>query len=90
MPLSKERAEQIGAHLLQIRLNILGVTEGELREIIQSAQRDSTIGPLTDPTAWQGGERFDQIHRTIEVCEALIQLRRVFDHEAKTHRSKDN
>lgn len=42
---------------------------------MQNIERASAIGPLLNPTAWLGGERFDNARETKAVLKALIALR---------------
>lgn len=43
----------------------------ELNSMLESANREQTMGPMLDPTRFQGGQVFDAIRQTKKVLEAI-------------------
>lgn len=76
MILTAERGQQIGDTIRSILENLASITEEELEDLQTEAQRDSAFGPFLDPTAYQGGQRFDLNRKMKLMAEALLELKR--------------
>jgi len=51
-----------------------GVTPEEISAAIQAIDRETAIGPLTNPTAYLDGRRFDNAREYIDTLRALHAL----------------
>lgn len=62
-----------------IALMPLDEIEPLIKKAIGNIQAETTLGPLMDPTAYQGGERFDNAHHYINVMRKFLELRRAME-----------
>ena len=62
--------ERVGKSIEGIVKTINSVSIEELDSILKSISRDTTLGPMVDPTAWKGG-RFDAARQTKKVIQAI-------------------
>lgn len=47
----------------------------ELKAILESISRDTALGPMTNPSAWQGGGKFDAARQTRKVIQAILDFK---------------
>jgi len=76
MTITPGRAIDIGVNLKAVVDNLNAVSEEELEEVINNANMEQTVGPMLDPTAFLGGEKFKQIHLTKRVMTAILQFKK--------------
>ena len=77
--MSPERVKEIAAHLLDLRVRLTQVSADEVKEILHGLSQDEAIGPLLNPSAWQG-DRFDANRRSRDFLEKLLALKAVSDY----------
>ena len=77
--MSPERVREIAALLLDLRVRLTQVSNNEIEEIMDGMSQDEAIGPLLDPSAWQGG-RFNANRRSRDFLEKLLALKAVSDY----------
>lgn len=63
--------ERIGKSLEAIVAVMNSISIEELDYILKDISRSETIGPMTDPTAWQGGRKFEEARQTRKVMLAI-------------------
>ncbi len=72
--MTRERIHEIAALLLGLRVVLTKVTEDEINEILRGLNNDEAMGPLLNPSAWQGG-RFNVNRRSRTFLEKLLALK---------------
>lgn len=62
--------ERIGKSIEGIVKTMNSVSIEELDALLESTSRDTALGPMIDPTAWQGG-KFETARQTEKVIRAI-------------------
>lgn len=62
--------ELVGKSIEGIVLTMNSVSFEELDAILAAISRDEALGPMIDPTAWQGG-KFEAARQTRKVIQAI-------------------
>ena len=63
--------EEVGVNIMDIVGAINSVSLEELDSILENISRNTTMGPLTDPTAWLGGQKFNEARLTKKAVQAI-------------------
>ncbi len=74
MELTEERGKEIGKNVVQLIEAMNGFTEEELKAIIETGQREDSIGPIIDPTRYRAES--NAIRSTQIFLKFLLQFKR--------------
>lgn len=82
--MTKEQIDNISQQIQFIRMALATIPAEALEMSAEKAERDETIGPLLDPSAWQNGKKFDEATRVKKAVDLLLKLKEVWkgDEEA--------
>lgn len=63
--------EEVGKSIEGIVVAKNSVSIDEIDNILRSISRDTALGPMVDPSTWQGGGKFDATRQTRKVMQAI-------------------
>lgn len=70
------RGEGMASCLKALIAAVNDMSEEDIKEVLQSLDREGAIGPLIDPTAFQSGAIFGQLSDTKTVMRALLTFKK--------------
>ena len=74
--MERERVKIIAALLATIVLTFNAIEEEELEQLLKGVSQEEAIGPLPNPTAYMGGDRFDALQGTPKVIGEILRFKR--------------
>jgi len=63
--------EEVGKSVESLVAAVNAVSIEELDAVLASISRDTALGPMVDPSAWQSGGRFEAARLTRKVVQAI-------------------